>query len=166
MITNRRQKRVPITGSTTWRNPTERHLKIKIWKAHKPITLEVGPKMLVDLPKAWSDATVKKVCKFLVRPKEGSPPDVDVVVNPPPTPAPAAASQPLGDASKVPSAADRKEPGHEDTHSSGDALEAYAQTLMKKPKSALVDLAVSLGIESSGSKTTVARAIARKSIED
>lgn len=179
MHTLNKERNRPKAGTQPWRNPTERMLKIKIYggKNQGPTTHTVAPGERINLPAYWSEATCRKVCKFIVPEAEWdamNEPTGDEderptreVANAPPPPE---ASAPLGDASKVPDEEARKEQEKpEDAkHSSGDALEAYAQALMKKPKAQLVSMAEGMGIDiaDNATKATVARAIALKSVED
>lgn len=156
-----KNKKKPPAGDKLWRNPTERLLKIVIHRGAKRTVEEVEAGAELALPAAWSEKTVKKVCKALV------PADSDVPPAPKLAPAavPEAAAEPLGDPSKVQSEHDRKE-GKEATHSSGDALESYAQTLMKNSRAALIGMAEDLGLDATGDKIAICRAIALKSTEN
>lgn len=177
MHTLNRQRTKQKTGTQPWRNPTDRTLKIKIYggKNQGPRTHEVKPGESIEFPAAWSRATCLKVCKFVVPEAEY---DADGDDRPTrevkPAPPPPQASAALGDPSKMPDEEARKERASDDddSHSSGDALEAYAQTLMKKPKAQLQKMAADMGLsveDDDGkalAKGVLARAIAIKSVED
>lgn len=156
-----KNRKKPLAGSKLWRNPTERLLKIVVHQGTERTVQEVEPGGTISLPAGWSVKTVKTVCRVLVAADGDAP---DPTPRPAPIAAPEEAAAPLGDPTKVQSEDDRKE-GKEATHGSGDALEAYAQTLMRKSKAALVEMARPLGIDPEASKATLARAIALKSVE-
>lgn len=160
----RKKNTPPVRGDKKWFNPTDRTLRIKLMRGTHHEVLEVVPGGSCMFPTAWSDAHVKTVCKFLEPANELEKMTVKTISSaPPPTPEPmpAEAERPLGDASKVVIGKDKKS-----DHSSDDALEAFAQSMMKQPKASLVATAESLGIPSAGAKLALARAIAKKSIED
>lgn len=159
-------------GDRLWRNPTDRLLGIVIYRGTLRTIEEVKPGATISFPAAWPDKSVANICRFLVRADaEEAPapkPPAPVAAAPPPPPE---TEKPLGDPTKVQSESDRKDDTKDASHTSGDSLEAYAQALMKKSKSALVAMATGLGIaveDSDGkplSKPMVARAIALKSVE-
>lgn len=170
----------PPKGDRLWRNPTDRTLKITIFVGTKKTLQVVEPGATLALPKAWPDKTVRNVCRHLVPADEAppAPPAPPVTVAPKPeeaapdstpdiesTPLPDEAAEALGDPGKVQSADDRKD-GKEATHTSGDALEQFAQTLIKKGKPWLVKQCKSEGLSYIGSKAKLARALALKSVED
>lgn len=164
MITLNKQRPQHPKGDQLWRNPTNRTLKIKLYaKPNAPPDLHtLKPGDTIKFPVWWAPSYIRRICRFLVPAgghDEPAPP-------PPPSAPPPEAEEPLGDPEAVQSADDRRE-GKEAKHTSGDALEAYAQTLMKKPKDELRAMAEDMGIDAGRpiTKAKLARAIALKSVE-
>jgi hypothetical protein len=151
------------TGVTLWRNPTDRTLGIR-WMGDggRWTKTTVEPGATCEFPAKWPDKSIHTLCKHLVRADApaATMPAPAPVLEPPPAP-----TGPLGDPGAVQSAEDRSD-GKEASHTSGDALEKYAQSLMMQhTKEQLRETAREMGVTHYGTKEEIARSIAAGSVD-